>query len=152
MSGGWFEDFTPGLVIRHARGKTIGATENVVITNLVMNSADAHFNDHKMASSPFGKILSYGGVNMAIVLGLAAQDTAENAVAELALDKLRFKAPVFHGDTLYAYSEVLEAKHADKADVGIVRFRHRGVNQNDVIVFEGERTVLIKRRSHWGTR
>lgn len=146
MSGVFFEDFRAGLVIRHARGKTVGPTENVLITNLVMNSADAHFNEHKMQSTPFGKILSYGGVNMSIVIGLAAQDTAENAIAELGMDKMRFKAPVFHGDTLYAFSEVLELAEADRADAGIIRFRHWGVNQDDVIVFEGERTVLIRRR------
>ncbi|MEE9433755.1 MAG: MaoC family dehydratase [Sphingorhabdus sp.] len=145
-NGNYFEDFAVGLVIRHARGKTVNVTENVLITNLVMNSADAHFNDHKMASTPFGKSISYGGVNMAIVLGLAAQDTAENAIAEIGMDKMRFKTPVFHGDTLYAYSEVLKTEASDREDAGIVHFKHWGVNQDDKIVFEGERTVLIRRR------
>jgi len=142
----YFEDFTPGLVIKHARGKTVEVTENVLITNLVMNSADAHFNADKMSRTPFKKCLSYGGVNMSIVLGLAAQDTAENAIAEIGMDKMRFKSPVFHGDTLYAYSEVLAAKDADRADAGIITFKHWGVNQNDKIVFEGERTVLMRKR------
>jgi len=142
----YFEDFRPGLVIKHARGKTIEVTENVLITNLVMNSADAHFNADKMSRTPFKKCLSYGGVNMSIVLGLAAQDTAENAIAEIGMDKMRFKSPVFHGDTLYAYSEVLAAKDADRADAGIITFKHWGVNQNDKIVFEGERTVLMRKR------
>ena len=143
----YFEDFTKGLVIRHARGKTVEVTENVLITNLVMNSADAHFNADKMSGTPFGKPLSYGGVNMSIVLGLAAQDTAENAIAEIGLDKMRFKFPVFHGDTLYAYSEVLEVSESDTEGAGIVTFKHWGVNQDDEIVFEGERTVLIRKRS-----
>jgi acyl dehydratase len=66
------------------------------------------------------------------------------------MDKIRLKAPVFHGDTLYAFTEVLETADADRPDAGIVRFRHWGVNQDDKVVFEGERTVLIKRRSHLG--
>jgi acyl dehydratase len=142
----YFEDFEAGIVIKHARGKTVEVTENVLITNLVMNSADAHFNADKMAKTPFKRRLSYGGVNMSIVLGLAAQDTAENAIVEIGMDKIRFKTPVFHGDTLYAYSEVLQTKDSDRADAGVVVFKHWGVNQDKKIVFEGERTVLMRRR------
>ena len=40
-----FEAFEVGLRFRHARGKTITELENVLITNLVMNTADAHFNE-----------------------------------------------------------------------------------------------------------
>ena len=83
---------------------------------------------------------------MSIVLGLAAQDTAENAIAEIGMDKMKFKSPVFHGDTLYAYSEVLNVENANRDDAGIITFKHWGVNQDDKIVFEGERTVLMRRR------
>jgi len=148
----YFEDFAPGAVFAHARGKTVGETENVLITNLVMNSADAHFNEHKMKDSPFGRRISYGGVNLSLVLGLAAQDTAEQALVELGMDKIRFTAPVFHGDTLRAYSEVIETKDAGRTDAGEVRFRHWGVNQYGKVVCEGERRVLLKRRSHWAGR
>ena len=64
----------------------------------------------------------------------------------MALDKIRLRAPVFHGDTLYAYSEVLEKRESDRADAGIVTFKHYGVNHNDQVVFEGERTVLVRKR------
>ena len=80
------------------------------------------------------------------MIGLAAQDTAENALKELSLTGLRLKHPVIHGDTLYAYSEVLDREDSDHDDAGIVRFRHLGFNQDDKVVFEAERRVLIKRR------
>ena len=91
----------------------------------------------------------FGLVTGSTVIGLATQDTAENALAELSLDKLRFRAPVFLGDTLTAYTEVLATRDAERDDAGIVRFKHWGVKHDDTIVFEGEREVLIKRRSHW---
>jgi hypothetical protein len=47
---------------------------------------------------------------------------------------------------------VLETSDAKQPDAGIVRFKHYGVNQDDKHIFEGERTVLIKRRSHWGEK
>lgn len=148
----YFEDFEVGRVIKHARGKTIEGLENVLITNLVMNTAQAHFNEDAMKDSPYGGRLSYGGVNFSVAMGLAMQDCGENALAELAMDNIRLMHPVVHGDTLYAYSEVLETKAAEREDAGVVIFRHYGVNQDDKLVFQGERTMLIKRRSHWGER
>ena len=148
----YFEDFKVGDAMKHARGKTLEPLEQVLITNMVMNSASGHFDEVRMKDTEFGKRLSFGGVNISFIVGLASQDTAENAIAELGMDKIRLTGPVFHGDTLFAYTEVLETKPADREDAGIVRFKHYGLNQDDLIIFEGERTVLIKRRSHWGTR
>jgi len=105
-----------------------------------------------MKDTPFGHRLVFGLVTGSIVMGLATQDIAENAVAELRLDKLRFTAPVFHGDTLYAYTQVLSKSEVERDDAGQVTFKHWGVNQQDKVVFEGERTVLIKRRTHRAER
>jgi itaconyl-CoA hydratase len=146
----WLEDFTPGQRMRHARGTTVGEVENQLLTKLVLNTAQAHFNEHMMAGSPMGDgRLVFGLVTGSIVIGLATQDTAEHAIAEVGLDGLRFTSPVHHGDTLYAFTEVLSVEDADRDDAGVVRFRHWGANQDGTIVFEGERTVLVKRRSHW---
>jgi acyl dehydratase len=148
----YFEDFEIGAVIQHARGKTMTPLENVLITNMVMNTAQGHFNEHQMAASPFGGILAYGGVNFSLVLGLACQDCCENALAELGLDNIRLTKPVTHGDTLYAYSEVLQKRDADREDAGVVVFRHYGYNQRDEQVAQIDRRALIKRKSHWGER
>jgi itaconyl-CoA hydratase len=145
----YFEDFNVGDVIQHARGKTITPLENVLITNLVMNTAQGHFNEHLMAQQPIGTVVVYGGVNFSMVLGLAAQDCCENALVELGLDNVRLSKPVLHGDTIYAYSEVLEAAEADREDAGVVAFRHFGFNQRDEQIVQVDRRVLLKRRSHW---
>lgn len=146
MGGRYFEDFAVGDKYRHARGTTVGEVENQLLTKLVMNSAQAHFNEHAMKGTPFGQRLVFGLVTGSIVIGLATQDTAENSIAEVGLDKMRFTSPVFHGDTLYAYTEVLASNDADRPDAGLVRFKHWGVRGDDTIVFEAERTVLVKRR------
>lgn len=149
--GNYFEDFEPGAVMRHARGKTMCEQDNVGITLQVLNTAEGHFNEDLMQRNAMGREgwnsrLQFGGVTIAMVIGLAMQDTGENAVAELGLDKIRLKAPVFHGDTLYAYSEVLEKRQGDQPNAGVVVFRHYGVNQKDQVVFEGERTLLVKKK------
>lgn len=147
----YFEDFEPGELIRHARGKTMTEMDNVLLTNLVMNTAHAHFNEDFMKDAfkgvaGFDTRVVYGGINFSLVVGLAAQDTGEQVIAELGMDAIRLRTPVHHGDTLYAFTEVLEKREADRADAGIIRFKHFGVNQNDELVCELERTVLIRRR------
>lgn len=123
----YFESFTVGEVMKHARGKTVEPLENVLITNLVMNTAAGHFDEHAMKDSPFGRRVTFGGVTASLVIGMASQDTAENALAELGMTGLRLKSPVFHGDTLYAYTEVVAKEAAERDDAGIVTFRHWGV-------------------------
>ncbi|MDH3716029.1 MAG: MaoC family dehydratase [Gammaproteobacteria bacterium] len=155
----YFEDFEPGQVFKHARGKTMCEQDNVGITLQVLNTAEGHFNEDVMQKNAlalgdgragWNSRLQFGGVTIAMVIGLAMQDTGENALRELKLDKIRLKSPVFHGDTLYAYSEVLSKDDGDRDGAGIVTFKHYGTNQDDKVVFEGERTVLLKRKSHYG--
>ncbi len=147
----YFEDFEVGVVMKHARGKTMCEQDNVGITLQVLNTAEGHFNEHLMQQNAMGREgwnsrLQFGGVTIAMIIGLSMQDTGENALQELSLDAIRLKNPVFHGDTLYAYTEVLGKETADRTDAGIVKFKHYGVNQHDKVVFEGERRVLIKKR------
>jgi acyl dehydratase len=142
--GAFFEHFIVGDVVRHARGKTVGEHDNVLLTHLVMNTAQAHFNVDSRRAAAFPHILVFGGVTIAIIIGLSTQDTAQNAVAELGLDGIRLPTPVTHGDTLYAYTEVLAKEPSQRADAGVVTFQHYGVNQRDELVFEGRRRVLVK--------
>lgn len=148
----YFEDFEVGAQYEHARGKTVTEMDGVLLTNLVMNTAQGHFNEDQASRGPLKQRIVFGGVTASMVIGLAMQDTGEQALAELAMTGIRFRVPVHHGDTLYAYTEVLDKRDSDREDAGIVRFMHRGLNQERQLVFEGERTVLIKRRSHWSDR
>jgi itaconyl-CoA hydratase len=148
----FFEDFALGEVYQHARGKTVEGLENVLITNLVLNTAQAHFNEDFAQSLEQRHRITFGGVTASIVIGLAMQDTGENAVEEVGLDQVRFRVPVLHGDTLYAFTEVVnkEEQPADSRghkNVGLVHFRHWGLNQRGETVFEGERRVLLKKRA-----
>ena len=148
----YYEDFRVGDAFRHARGKTVTEMDGVLLTHLVMNTASGHFDEHLMSASPFGGRIVFGGVVAALVMGLAYQDTGEQALAELGLDEVRFRSPVKHGDTLYATTEVLATSEGEREDAGEVTFRHSGTNQDGDTVFEGTRRVLLKRRSHWGER
>jgi itaconyl-CoA hydratase len=153
-SGNYFEDFAVGRQMRHARAATIDEVENSYISKQVMNTAQAHWNEEVMAGSPLGAgRLVFGLVTGSLTVGLASQDTSENALAEVGLDNLRFTTPVHHGDTITAFTEVLDVRDApDRADAGLVTFKHWGRNQHKQVVCELDRTVLVKRRSHWAGR
>lgn len=144
---GFFEDFVVSDVYRHERGKTVSEFDNVLITNMVLNTAEPHFNEHAaQADKMFGRRTVFGGITIAMVVGLAAQDTAQQAICELGLDKVRLYEKVYHGDTLYAYSEVLTVEEVRDERSGVVTFLHRGYNQNDALVCSLQRRALISSR------
>jgi itaconyl-CoA hydratase len=147
----FFEDFVVGEVFRHQRGRTIMEFDNVALTLMMMNTAQPHFNEAEMAASEFGTRITFGGVVASFVLGLASQDTAEQAVLEVGLDRVRFMHPVRHGDTLYAYTKVLERSgpfEREGVRVGELLFRHYGINQDDHVVAEIDRRALLRCRPH----
>ena len=81
MTTNYFEDFEVGQKIHHARGTTIGEVENQLVTKLVMNTADAHYDEHKARATPFGQRVVFGLVTGSVVIGLATQDTASPSSA-----------------------------------------------------------------------
>ncbi|MHB8419762.1 MAG: MaoC family dehydratase [Myxococcales bacterium] len=149
-----FEDFAVGDVIVHPRGRTIGETEHMALTNVVLNTAQLHFNqamcDRDPGSYFGGRRVVFGGLVLAFVCGLASEETTENALAELSFDEGRHKAPVFAGDTLFAESTVLEKRDAGRPDAGLIKFRLLGKNQRGEVVLEIDREVLVKRKSPGG--
>jgi len=146
--GNFFEDFRVGDLVRHSLGRTISEADNTWFTLLTCNTLQAHFNADYAARTEFGKILVVSTLTLAVVTGLSVADISQNAVANLGWDKVRLPKPVFIGDTLYAESEVLEARpSASRPGQGIVRVRTRGFNQRDETVIEYERSVLVYTRA-----
>ncbi len=146
--GRYFEDFTVGDIFRHAHGRTISETDNTWFTLLTNNTHDIHFNADYASRTEFGRPLVVSTLTLAIVTGLSVPDVSQNAVANLGWDAVKLTAPVFAGDTIYAESEVLEARPSrSRPGQGLVRVRTRGFNQRDETVITYERTVLVYTRA-----
>lgn len=153
--GSYFEDFRVGQRFVHGRGRTVSELDNYLITLMTLNTAQAHFNREyaaRLMGGAFPERLVMGAVTMAVCIGLSSEDLSENAIADLGYTGVAFPNPVFHGDTLYAETEVLEVSDADRPDAGIVRCRVTGRNQDGKTVFVGERTFLVKKRAYWEER
>ncbi|GBD02873.1 Mesaconyl-CoA hydratase [bacterium HR19] len=145
----FFEDFEVGDVIEHSRGRTVTEMDNVMFTLLTMNTASIHFNEDMMKKGKglFPERVVYGGLVTSIVVGLTSEDISENAICDIGYYNARHINPVFHGDTLYARSEVIEKRDSDRPDAGIVKFKIIGINQKGETVVEIEREVLLRRRN-----
>jgi acyl dehydratase len=88
-----------------------------------------------------------GPLVYSLALGMSVSDVSGKAIANLATEELSHPAPVFHGDTLFCESEVLEVKPSrTKTDRGTVRVHTRVLNQDGVLVAEFKRLVLVPRK------
>ncbi|MDJ0947178.1 MAG: MaoC family dehydratase [Kiloniellales bacterium] len=116
-------DYALGEKIDHVDGMTLEEAEHQLATRLYQNTAKVHFNQHLAEDSRFGRRLVYGGHVISLARALSFNGLA-NAVRILAINGGRHVAPCFAGDTLYAWSEVLETVELPgRADCGALRLR-----------------------------
>jgi 2-methylfumaryl-CoA hydratase len=119
---GW-GDYAKGERIDHVDGATIEEAEHAMATRLYQNTAKVHFNRHSESKGRFGRRLIYGGHVISLARALSFNGLG-NAFRIAALNGGRHVAPCFAGDTLYAWSQVLDkAELAGRSDVGALRLR-----------------------------
>ena len=100
-------DYAPGEKIDHIDGMTIEEAEHATATRLYQNTAKVHFNRHTEAQGRFGRRLVYGGHVISLARALSFNGLA-NAFRIAAINGGRHVNPVFAGDTIYAWSEIVE--------------------------------------------
>ncbi len=106
---------------------TIEEAEHQLATRLYQNTAKVHFNQHTEGAGRFGRRLVYGGHVISLARALSFNGLA-NAFHIAAINGGRHVAPAFAGDTVYAWSEVLEkAELPGRDDVGALRLRTIGL-------------------------
>ena len=144
--GRYFEDFTVGEVLRHWPGRTIREADDTWFTLLTMNTNPIHFDEHFASQSQHGRCLVNGTLVFSIVVGMSVRDVSQTAIANLEYEFVRHLGPTFHGDTLYAESEVLETTPSSKGDRGVVYVETRAWTQKREPVMSLRRKVLLPRR------
>jgi 2-methylfumaryl-CoA hydratase len=119
----FFDDFTKGQRFDHADGMTVEEAEHMMATRLYHNTARVHFNAHTERQGRFGKRIVYGGHVISVARALS-YNGLENALFLTAINAGRHVAPCFAGDTIYAWSEVVDkAVYAQSGDWGHLRLR-----------------------------
>lgn len=153
-------DYTPGERIDHVAGMTIEEAEHMMATRLWQNTARVHFDQHAAAQGRFGRRLIYGGHVISLARALSFNGLA-NAGLIAAINGGTHANPTFAGDTLYAWSEILErVELPDRADIGALRLRTIAAknqpcagfpdkaadgNYDPAVVLDLDYTVLIPR-------
>jgi len=118
-----WDDFEVGERIDHVDGMTIEEAEHMMAARLYQNTAKVHFNLHVERDGRFGRRIVYGGHVISMARALSFNGLA-NALTIAAINGGRHTSPTFAGDTIYAWSEVLEkGALPDRTDIGALRLR-----------------------------
>ncbi|MEU8540883.1 MaoC family dehydratase [Streptomyces sp. NPDC048717] len=142
--GAGLADFRTGMVIEHRPRRTVTELDHAMTLALTGNPAPVHSDAEYCRTVGPGRPLVCGIVSLGIVIGLTVRATSGLTSANLALDGMRFTAPVFVGDTLSATTEVVEARRSSsRPEHGIVTCRITGHNQDGVQVLTAKRTFFV---------
>jgi len=118
-----WDDYRKGEKIDHVDGVTVEESDHMLATRLYQNTARVHFNQHTEGKGRFGRRLAYGGHVISLARAISFNGFA-NAVTILAINGGRHVNPLFAGDTVFAWSEILDkAELAGRGDCGALRLR-----------------------------
>lgn len=143
--GLYLEEMEVGAVYRHAPGRTITEADNVAFTTMTMNTQSLHLDAHWSSQQEFGRPLVNSMLTLATIVGASvAQLTQGTIVANLGFEAVKFPHPMFHGDTLYTETTILDTRRStSRPGQGIVKFQHTGRNQDSVVVAECVRSTMM---------
>jgi acyl dehydratase len=148
MTGRYFEDLQVGAVFSHTTGRTVTEMDNTLFSALTLNPQPLHINADFAARTEYGQRIVNGLFTLGLVVGLSVSDLTEGTiVANLGYDRVTHPNPLFHGDTVYAETTVLDKRvSASRPNCGVVRLKQVGRKQDGMVVVEFERTVLFLKR------
>jgi 2-methylfumaryl-CoA hydratase len=118
-----WEDYEAGERIDHVSGLTLEDSDHMFSTRLYQNTARVHFDAFAGKNTRFGRRLAYGGHVISLARALSFNGLG-NGFRVAAINAGSHVAPTFGGDTIYAWSEVLEtAPLPGNRELGTLRIR-----------------------------
>ena len=146
--GGYLEDFVPGDVFKHWPGKTITEMDNHLFSLLTMNHNPLHIDERYMSELiSTGRFWVNGALVLSLVVGMSVPEMSGKAIANLEYEKIVHTGPTFHGDTVYAESEILEVNESrSRPDRGIVYIETRAHNNREEQILTMRRRFLVPKR------
>jgi 2-methylfumaryl-CoA hydratase len=116
-----WDDYAIGEKIDHVDGVTVEEAEHMMAARLYQNTARVHFDQYTEGKGRFRRRLVYGGHVISLGRALSFNGLA-NVMGILAINGGRHVNPLFAGDTVFAWSEVLDKADLRK-DCGALRLR-----------------------------
>jgi acyl dehydratase len=145
MAGRYYEDYEVGDVYRHAIRRTVTETDNVWFSAITHNPQPLHIDEEFARTTLHGTRIVNSLFTLALVVGIGVEDTTfGTTLGNLGFEDVAFPAPVRHGDTIHAETEVIAKRESkSRPGTGIVTYEHRGFNQRDELVCRCRRNALI---------
>ena len=145
--GRYFEEFTVGETIKHWPGRTLTEFDDTWFSLMTMNQHPLHIDEHYARTTQHGQRLVNGTLIFSLVVGMSVADISGRAIANLEYEEVKHLGPVFHGDSIYAVSVVLDVRESkSKPDRGVVYIQTKGYNQKDEVVLTLKRKVLVPKK------
>jgi acyl dehydratase len=148
MAGKVYEEFEIGQLFKHQPGRTVTEADNILFSCLTMNPQPLHVDFHAAAKAEYGKPLVNSLFTLGVAVGLSVGETTlGTTVGNLGFERVEFPKPVFHGDTIYAETEVVDKRESrSRPQWGIVTFEHRARNQEGELVMRARRNAMMRKR------
>lgn len=144
--GRYFDQFKVGETFKHWPGRTITEHDDTWFSLMTMNQNPLHIDANYAAGTQHGRRLVNGTFIFSIAVGLSVADISGKCIANLEYEFIRHLAPTYHGDTIYAETEILETRLSEtKPDRGVVYVETRAMNQHGEKVLVFRRRVLVPR-------
>ena len=149
MSGLYYEEFEVGMEFKHALTRTVTEMDNVMFCAMTHNPQPLHLDEEYSKNTFYGQRLVNSLFTLGLIIGVSVEDTTlGTTLGNLGMTDIRFKNPVFHGDTLRSMTRIADKRESkSRPDTGIVTFEHTGYNQRDEEVTYCIRTGLMKKKS-----
>jgi acyl dehydratase len=143
----YFEDYAVDALVT-SRGRTITEADIVNFAGLSGDFVELHVNEEYAKRGPFGKRIAHGALIFSISTGLMVQMSQDPhaIIAFYGVDKLRFVAPVFIGDTIHISQKVVE-KTLKNAERGVIALETTVLNQNEKPVVVYTSRLMVKTRA-----
>lgn len=148
MKGLYYEEFEIGMEFHHALTRTITEMDNIMFCAMTHNPQPLHLDEEYAKSTFYGQRLVNSLFTLGLVIGVTVADTTlGTTLGNLGMTDVRFKNPVFHGDTIRAMTRITHMRESkSRPKEGIVTFEHFGFNQREEEIAYCVRTGLMKKK------
>jgi 2-methylfumaryl-CoA hydratase len=141
--GRYLDELEPGQVFEHPRGFSFDTTNMLDFARTYMQANPLYLNTQYARAHGFTDLPASPQMVFNVTLSLGVQNDSEKAIANLGYYDVQFIRPVYPGDTLRAFTKVLERKDRGPDKPGITRIRTVSVNQRDEVVLQYERKIMV---------
>ena len=143
----YFDDYSIGQVLT-SRGRTVTEADIVNFAGISGDFVELHMNEEYSKLGPFGRRIAHGALIFSISTGLMTQMMHDHStmIALSGIDRMRFTAPVFIGDTVRVAMKVVDKQQKD-AGRGLVVFDSTVTNQRGETVIVYTERLMLKCRA-----